>query len=229
VSIALHNQESFVQTGWQSPKHRLAWPFAISLILHLIVFSQINWNGLLARIKVQHRMTVSFAPESLPEEHRPQVRTWQPHETSPSANTQGAIDALDARESGYSLDLGEIRNQAREYAKKEFALSDGGLPLYGDYFGTYSGDDSGVFSFRLDPDGQVTGSGESSASGIVFEVVGMITPSGVVHVVAKRGEVKVNLSGQLNVKTGKISGSWYFSGTRFFSGSAEGLFSGQHE
>lgn len=136
---------------------------------------------------------------------------------------------LDAKRGGHSLDLGEIRNQAREYAKKEFAISDGGLPLSGDYYGTYTGDDKGAFSFRMDSDGQVTGSGESSATGIVFLVVGKIMPSGVIHVLAKRGEAKVNLSGQLNVKTGKIAGSWYFSGTGFFSGSAEGLFSGQHE
>jgi hypothetical protein len=174
-------------------------------------------------------MTVSLAPKSLPEERRPQDRTWHPHEASRSASPQSAVDVLDAKRSGYSLDMGEIRNQAREFARKEFAASDGGLPLSGDYYGTYTGDDKGVFSFRMDPDGQVTGSGESSATGINFMIEGKISPGGVVHVHAKRGDMKVNLSGQLNVKTGKVSGSWYFSGTGFFPVSAEGLFSGQHE
>ena len=228
MSNALQDQEGFAQTGWQFPRHRLAGPFAISLLLHLIVFSQINWNGLLARIKVTHHMTVRLAAEPQPEIPRPQTRTWHQHEAAPTVNPQGALDALDAKRGGYSLDLSEIRNQAREYAKKEFASADGGLPLSGDYYGTYTGDDKGVFSFRMDPDGQVTGSGESSATGVTFLLEGNIARSGVIHVYARIGEVNVNLSGHLNVKTGKIAGSWYFSGTRFL-GSAEGLFSGQHE
>jgi hypothetical protein len=69
----------------------------------------------------------------------------------------------------------------------------------------------------------VSGSGESTALGIVFMISGNILPNGVIHMVGRKKEAKASLSGELDAKTGKISGSW------FVSGLAEGLFSGRHE
>jgi hypothetical protein len=202
---------------------RLGVPFLISAILHLFLLSQFHWNELHAKSSEPRRLTVSLVPALPAAERAPHFQADQRRMKSSSSNRDDSINAFNTNTSDYRLDMNQIRNQVKEYSRQQFATSGQGFPLYGDYYGTYTGDDSGVFAFYLDNTGQVTGSGESSATGIVFLVAGNITPGGVIHVIAKRGDAKVSLSGQLNVKTGKISGSW------FFSGIAKGLFSGQHE
>ena len=223
MGTALHSRESYFQADKPLRMGRFARPFAISLTLHVIVLSQINLDGLHSRISDQHRLKVSLVPASLPEERSWQVHAGQKHEISQSVNQDDVIRALDANESDYRLDLNQIRNQVREYSRQKFATAGQGLPLYGEYYGTYNGDDGGVFSFHLDNTGQVSGSGESSATGIVFLIAGNISPTGVIHMIAGEATLKASLSGQLNTKDGKISGSWCVSGI------AEGLFSGQHE
>jgi len=200
---------------------RLALPFLISAILHLVVLSQINWGGLHASLREQHRLNVSLIPAVLPDERTSLGDSGRSHGAHSSAKT--VETALDANVSDYSLDMRQIRSQARDYAKQEFATSDRSLPLSGDYYGTYTGDDSGVFFFHLDANGQVSGSGESTAIGIVFMISGNILPNGVIHMVGKKKDARASLSGQLDAKTGKISGSW------FVSGLAEGEFTGQRE
>ncbi len=223
MSIALHNSDYSSRASWRSQKRQLAGPLAFSVLLHLVVLSQIDWDGMHARINEQHRLTVNLVPALLSEELSWQVKADRKQETRQFASQDDGIKVLDANESDYRLDLNRIRNQVREYARQEITTSGHGLPLNGDYYGTYTGDDSGVFSFHLDHAGQVSGSGESSATGIVFFISGNIAPDGVIHMIARRDDAKANLSGQLNTRSGRISGSWHVSGI------AEGLFSGQHE
>ncbi len=207
---------------------RLALPFLISVIVHLVVLSQINWDSLHAKLNEQHRLTVSLMPASLPDERTSHVDSDRRHDPSSSAKTAEVTKVLDANESAYSLDMNQIRNQVRDYAKQEFGPSDQGLPLYGDYYGTYAGDDSGVFSFHMDASGHVSGTGESRALGIVFTITGNITPNGVMRMSAAIDEVKAGMAGQMDAKTGKFSGSWSVPGLpQDFS--AAGSFSGQHE
>lgn len=208
---------------WQTAKQRFALPFLISAILHLVVLSQINWGGLHARLGKQHRLNVSLIPPPRADERTSLGDSDHSQGVPSSAKIVESARVLDANESDYRLDMSQIRSQVREYARQEFASSDRSLPLSGDYYGTYSGDDDGVFSFYLNPDGQVSGSGESKVLGIVFLLSGSIAQDGVIHMIGKRNDAKASLAGQLDVKTGKISGSW------FVVGIAEGVFSGQHE
>jgi hypothetical protein len=207
----------------RTARQRWALPFLISAILHLVVLSQINWSGLQVKLGKQHRLNVSLIPPSLPDERTSLGESERSQSVSSSAQTVASASVLDANEGDYRLDMSQIRNQARDYANQQFASSDRSLPLSGDYYGTYTGDDSGLFFFHLDANGQVSGSGESTALGIVFMISGNILPNGVIHMVGRKKEAKASLSGKLDAKTGKISGSW------FVSGMAEGLFSGQHE
>lgn len=207
----------------QTAKQRFALPFLISAILHLVVLSQINWDGLHAKLGKQHRLSVSLIPPPLADERTSLGDPDHSRSVPTSAKTVESARVLGSNESDYRLDMSQIRSQVREYARQEFASSDRSLPLSGEYYGTYSGDDSGVFSFYLYPDGQVSGSGESKALGIVFLLSGSIAQDGVIHMIGKRNAAKASLSGQLDVKTGKISGSW------FVVDIAEGVFLGQHE
>ena len=210
-----------------SVRPRLLLPCLISAILHLVVLSQINWEGLHAKLNEQHRLTVSLVPQSLPDGHISHVDSNRKNDHPSPAKSAEMTTVLDANESNYSLDMNQIRNQVREYAKQEFASGNQNVPLYGDYYGTYTGDDSGVFFFHLDASGQASGSAESKELGIVLLITGNITPSGGIHMIGKRNAAQATLSGQLNTKTGKVSGSWFMSGPVDLF--AEGLFSGQRE
>lgn len=202
------------------PPASLALPLLFSVILHLAVLSLFNWDGLRIRNGGQRNLTVTLVPAALTEDRRMQDLAGQ---VLKFPGQDEVIEALDSDKSGYRLDLDQIRTQARAYSRQELATSGQTLPQYGDYYGTYTGDDSGVFSFHLDHTGQVSGSGESSGTGIVFFISGNIAPDGVMHMVARRNDAKANLSGRLNIRSGQISGSWHVFGI------AEGLFSGQHE
>ncbi len=202
------------------PSASLALPLLFSVILHLAVLSLFNWDDLRIRNSGQRNLTVTLVLAALTEDRRMQDLAGQ---VLKFPGQDEVIEALDSDKSDYRLDLDQIRTQARAYSRQELATSGQTLPQYGDYYGTYTGDDSGVFSFHLDHTGQVSGSGESGATGIVFFISGSIAPDGVIHMVARRNDAKANLSGQLNTENGQISGSWRVSGI------AKGSFTGQHE
>jgi hypothetical protein len=101
--------------------------------------------------------------------------------------------------------------------------------VVGDYYGTYTGDDSGIFFFHLDSAGHATGTGQSDTRGIVFSIEGEVSSNGAIRMVGtrKEGDSKFQgyLSGALDMKNGKISGSWSVHGRLFLKGG----FSGQRE
>jgi hypothetical protein len=206
---------------------RLALPFLVSAILHLLVLSQFNWNGLHARINQQHRLTVSLVP-ALPTESSVQnVQADHGRELSRLSTAHESIDALEANASGFRLDMNRIRDQVREYARQEFATSRPVASIEGDYFGTYTGDDSGIFFFHLDLNGHASGNGQSDTRGIAFMIEGDVLPNGSIRMIGARhsgdSKFKGQLSGKLDMKTGQVSGLWSVPGI------LKGSFAGQHE
>lgn len=202
------------------PPASLVLPLLFSVALHLAVLFLFNWDGLRIRNGEQRHLTVTLVSAVLAEDRRMQDLAGH---ISKFPGQDEIIEALDSDKRDYRLDLNQIRSQARAYSRQELVTSGRTLPQYGDYYGSYSGDDNGVFSFRLDHTGQVSGSGESSATGIVFFISGSIAPDGVIHMIARRNDAKASLSGQLNTENGQISGSWCVSGI------AQGSFFGQRE
>jgi hypothetical protein len=206
---------------------RLALPFLISAILHLLVLSQLNWNGLHVRINEQQRLTVRLVP-ALPTESSVQnVQADRGRERSPLSIARESIDALEANTSGYRLDMNSIRDQVREYARQEFATSRPVASIEGDYFGSYTGDDSGIFFFHLDRNGHASGNGQSDMRGIAFMIEGDVLPNGTIRMIGARhsgdSKFKGQLSGKLDMKTGQVSGLWSVPGI------LQGNFTGQHE
>ena len=206
---------------------RLALPFLISAILHLLVLSQLNWNGLHVRINEQQRLTVRLVP-ALPTESSVQnVQADRGRERSPLSIARESIDALEANTSGYRLDMNRIHDQVREYARQEFATSRPVASIEGDYFGSYTGDDSGIFFFHLDRNGHASGNGQSDMRGIAFMIEGDVLPNGTIRMIGARhsgdSKFKGQLSGKLDMKTGQVSGLWSVPGI------LQGNFTGQHE
>jgi hypothetical protein len=206
---------------------RLALPFLMSAILHLLVLSQLNWNGVHARIEEPHRLTVSLVPALPTESSVRHIHEEHRHERLPLSTPHESIDALDANASDYRLDMNRIHDQVREYARQEFATSRPVASIEGDYFGTYTGDDSGIFFFHLDRNGHASGNGQSDTRGIAFMIEGDVLPNGTIRMVGGRhsgdSKFKGQLSGMLDMRTGKISGLWSVPGV------LKGSFTGQHE
>jgi hypothetical protein len=202
---------------------RLALPLLISVFLHLLVLSQLHWGGPRATLNEPPRLTVNFVPNAQAEGHRQQFSPVTKQEPSSTAR----INALDAKASDYQLDLNQIHEQVRTYARQEMVTSQATVPVVGDYFGTYTGRDSGIFFFHLDKNGHAVGNGQSDSFGIAFLIEGDVSPNGDIQAVGAKyvGESKFSgkLRGSLDRRTGKISGTWLVNKT------LQGNFSGQRE
>ena len=206
---------------------RWVLPFLISAILHLLVLSQFDWNGVHARIAEPHRLTVSLVPVFPPVDRAQNAQADHERERPLLSKARESIDAFEANTSGFSLDMNRIHDQVREYARQELATSRPVASIEGDYFGTYSGDDSGIFFFHLDNNGHASGNGQSDTRGIAFMIEGDVLPNGIIRMIGARhsgdSKFKGQLSGKLDTKTGKISGEWSVPGV------LKGRFAGQHE
>jgi hypothetical protein len=206
---------------------RLALPFLISAILHLLVLFQLNWNGLHAKLAEPRRLTVSLVPALTPEGRARDVQADHGHERLPLSTSHESSDVLEAKASSYRLDMNRIRDQVREYARQELATSRPVASIEGDYFGTYAGDDSGIFFFHLDNNGHASGNGQSDTRGITFMIEGDVLSNGVIRMIGARhsgdSKFKGQLSGMLDRRTGKVSGLWSVPGV------LKGSFTGQHE
>jgi hypothetical protein len=114
---------------------RLAWSLIISLLLHVVVLSQINWKRLPVSIVDQQRLAVSFAPNysEHPANTLRKTKSPQAHADSDQfkkqagekgnveiiTSTSEKIDISNAGETNEStghLDLTQLLNQAKEYA-----------------------------------------------------------------------------------------------------------------
>ncbi len=215
-----------------SPIQRLAWPLAISLIMHACVLSQINWNT--HYISAQPRLTVHLTHLSpaLPEK-TVQIRSHAPEhvkrERSAEERETGKIPKLAATsglkisEKTALLNTEELLKQVKDYAKKEYRIAEPTPDIDGEYYGTYNGYDKGSFSIHLDGTGNVSGSGQSDKlDAISFIIRGKVAPNGLIEMLGLGIIEGARFTGKLDIKTRKFSGSWSW-------GVATGSFSGQHE
>ena len=220
-----------------SPIQRLAWPLAISLIVHACVLSQLDWKVSHTPGSDQHPLTVNFAPlPSVRRDKMDQEKILSPahavhnrfsgnkrnskNEISKPAEMSTMVVAV---ETANPLNTEELLKQAEEQAKKEYRTSAPVLFPHGDYYGSYTGSDEGTFFFHLDNSGHASGSGQSGKFGVNFFIHGSTTTDGVIQMTGSGMAGDARFTGQLEIRTGKVSGSWMLAG---FGG---GSFSGQRE
>lgn len=142
---------------------------------------------------------------------------------SPSSRVLSTLNTAGAKESDGRLDMNHLLNQARDYAKKELRAGKPDFSLDGDYYGTYAGSDSGTFYVHLDNAGHASGSGQSNTFGISFSISGQATKDGLIQMSGTGIAGNARFKGQLDIKTGQISGSWLAASI------GSGTFSGHHE
>ena len=213
---------------------RLTWALAISLMLHVIVLFLVHLNNPHKPTRTHSSLTVNLIPFPasqpknsnqeknlpLPIAERKQIRN---SEASPLPKLIEITNSGDTFETSRHLDMEQLRSQAREYANKELATVKSDVTMEGDYYGTYTGSDSGTFFVHLNSAGHASGSGQSNMHNINFIITGDVTKDGFVQMSGSGIAGDARFEGQLKISTGKISGSWLASGI------GSGSFSGQHE
>lgn len=217
---------------------RLAWPLAISLLLHAAVISLLDWNRLPAPTSNRHTLTVNLEPSPSirraisPDNNPPPARTIieEPSEketrqekTLPPAKGVEIPATENKSAPAAHLDMNNLLKQASAYAKTELRTAPPAFTLSGDYYGTYSGSDSGTFYVHLDNAGHASGTGQSSSYGISFVITGDATRDGLIQMSGSGIAGNARFRGQLDIKTGKLSGTWLAAGI------GSGSFAGQHE
>jgi len=215
---------------------------AISLILHIVLLSQVNWKIFPAPTSDQHPLTVSLehlpstrSEKTIQDKHPPPAQTDISRFKEQAAKENNAemiarrperIEISNLVKPGNPvdrLDMNHLLKQAGEYAAKEYRISKPIFSLAGDYYGTYSGSDNGTFYVHLDSGGHASGSGQSGTFGIGFSIAGDATKDGLIQMSGTGVAGKARFKGQLNIKTGEISGSWLAANI------GSGTFSGQRE
>lgn len=78
----------------------------------------------------------------------------------------------------------------------------------GRYRGTYSGDDRGTWSVRINKRGLIRGSGFSNDFQVGFSIRGCLTKGGRVNAMASGSAGNARWSGRIRVSSGKMAGSW---------------------
>lgn len=219
-------------------KRHLAWPLAVSLILHTIVLSQMNWERMTAPASERHPLTVSIEPtplarvEKISRDNAPRPTRTNIEEAVDKNKSEKASSPAQRIETpaventsapATHLDMNRLLSQARDYAKKEPRTSTPAFTLNGDYYGTYSGSDNGTFYVHLDDAGHASGTGQSGSYGISFVISGEATRDGLIQMSGSGIAGNARFRGQLDIKTGKLSGTWLAAGI------GSGSFSGQHE
>ncbi|BBI99859.1 hypothetical protein FGKAn22_15520 [Ferrigenium kumadai] len=212
---------------------RLAWPFALSLLLHSIVLVPVIWNSVPSPASHKPDLTISLDSMSVAPAHRNQREERPAQETTlkaisrpPSEPATPKIEMPEAHtppRAANHLDTSQLLSQAREYAAHEYHGSAPARMPNGDYYGTYTGDDSGTFFFHLNEEGHASGTGQSGIHGISFVIAGNATGDGHVQMYGKGMAGAARFDGQLNVKTREVTGTWSAAGI------GRGSFAGRHE
>ena len=211
---------------------RLAWPLAISLILHLSVLLLINHRHHNSYSPIRLTVNLMHIARALPEKivhtesHAPVQKAHKRITASHDADKAPALAQTSEfkipKPSG-TLDTAAILKQVKDYTTQEDRTAPPMPDIYGEYYGTYDGYDKGTFSVHLDSTGHVLGSGQSNRlDAITFVIRGEVAANGLIRMISIGVVEGAQFTGKLDLRTRKFSGSWTW---RDVSGS----FSGQHE
>jgi hypothetical protein len=114
-----------------------------------------------------------------------------------------------------TIDLGQLRSQAtllaRESAQRD-ASESGNTVIFGDYYGSYNGADTGTFYIHVDRIGNIFGSADSGTAHSSFTITGKVSTDGVVQMTGKGLAGSANFDGKINLKTGAVAGHWNLTG-----------------
>lgn len=229
-------EHASVSAANNSGMRRLAWPFALSLLLHIVVLAQVIWNSAPEPASRQPDLKISLNSKPAAPDHRDQreERTAQelapisraPSEPVPPKPDAPEIEMPEAPTpplTANRLDTVQLLSQAREYAAREYRSPSPASMPDGDYYGTYTGEDNGTFFFHLNQDGHASGTGQSGIYGISFVITGNATGDGRIQMYGKGMAGAARFDGQLNVKTREVTGTWSAAGI------GRGSFAGRHE
>ncbi|MFH2134788.1 MAG: hypothetical protein ABII81_06350 [Pseudomonadota bacterium] len=196
---------------------RLRVPFLIALTLHAMALFSLNVDHDRAQeINLPAPLMIRLMPAQLPQ-------AGQKKHSSALAKMMDAEPVLSSSTSEMQLDMSLIRDQARAYASALPASNGPGLSVEGDYYGSYGGDDSGVFFFHMNRDGQGTGTGESESFGIPFVISGKVDAQGKLHMTGNGVAGEARFNGQLDMRSGEVKGTWTVHGL------LKGSFAGHRE
>lgn len=217
---------------------RYVWAFVFSVAFHAVLLSQINLKSWHQPSINQPVLTVNLVPSTLVSQrnvslshphaeekyiHKKSAKEYDSNDTSLIPVPNEIPNAAQKIEVSSPLDMGQLHNQAREYADKELSTSEPVFSVNGDYYGTYTGSDSGTFYFHLDRKGIASGNGQSNTFGVSFIITGNATSNGIIQMSGSGRAGDAKFEGKLNVKTGGLSGTWSLMGV------GNGAFSGQRE
>ncbi len=228
-------------------EHALMWREAViakryligallaSLILHAAIISCLAPTTMPAPQDELPALTVmlQFPPsikssEVSPDNHlpAPQVKIAAMDEKTNQPPPLMRSEIADANEIGpptTQLDMNRLLEQVRNDARQNLRHTEALPELAGDYYGTYSGSDSGTFYVHLDKAGHASGSGLSNSYGISFAITGEAAGDGRIQMSGSGIAGQAKFNGKLDMQSGKISGSWLAANV------GNGTFSGQHE
>lgn len=209
----------------------LAWAITFSFLLHAILLLLVKWPTALTPPNLSHRLTVSLVPrhstpplvtQTLPK----QIKNKILNEAHPSETTVpshiSATSTVDTPQTNQSLDIGQLLNQAREYAKNA-RITAPTLEVFGDYYGTYNGSDNGTFYLQLDRSLHATGSGQSNQYGVSFIIAGSASSDGIIQMTGTGMAGDAKFTGRINIQSRQVSGEWQLAGL------GRGEFFGKHE
>jgi hypothetical protein len=195
----------------------LALPFLIALMLHILVLSQFGKHPRYEETTVSPTLTIRLMAEAVPAA----VVRKSRHATRPAPKR--IANTLTSDSSDAQLDMNLIRGQARSYARESLADNEPALSIEGDYYGSFSGDDSGVFYVHLYANGHASGTGQSNSINIPFLISGNVDKEGMIAMQGSGIAGDARFTGQLNIATGTVSGSWNVPGFM------KGIFSAHRE
>ena len=113
------------------------------------------------------------------------------------------------------VNLAQLRSQATSIAKESAqseASESGYTGILGDYYGSYSGADTGTFYIHVDRAGNIFGSADSGTAHSSLTITGKVSTDGVVQMTGKGLAGSASFDGQINLKTGAVSGHWNLTG-----------------
>ena len=210
----------------------LAWAMVISFLLHAILLLLVKWPTVLTPQNLQPRLTVSLFPrhstpplltQALPKQVKNKILYQASSPSKATLPSQiSATSTVDTPQTNQSLDMGQLLNQAREYAKSVRTTAPK-LEVFGDYYGTYNGSDNGTFYFQLDQSLHATGSGQSNKYGVSFIIAGSASSDGIIQMTGTGMAGDAKFTGRINIQTRQVSGEWQLVGL------GRGEFFGKHE